>query len=55
LDGCQQQQFTSVPDGHLIEFLTMLDDMHRRPDLGIVSWSDWIGHNKWIMEASPMP
>jgi lactoylglutathione lyase len=34
------------PDGHLIEFLTMLDDMHRRPDLGIVSWSDWIGHNK---------
>jgi lactoylglutathione lyase len=34
------------PDGHLIEFLTMLDDMKRRPDLGIVSWSEWIAHNK---------
>ena len=33
-------------DGHLIEFLTMLDDMKRRPYLGIVSWSEWIAHNK---------
>ena len=34
------------PDGHLIEFLTMLDDIHRKPDLGIVSWSDWVGRDK---------
>ena len=30
------------PDGHLIEYLTMLDDKERRPDLGIVSWSKWV-------------
>ncbi|HEX6819089.1 MAG TPA: VOC family protein [Ktedonobacterales bacterium] len=28
------------PDGHLLEYLTMLDDAPR-PDLGIVSWSEW--------------
>ena len=32
------------PDGHLIEYLTMLDDKERRPDRGIVSWSEWIAH-----------
>jgi lactoylglutathione lyase len=26
------------PDGHLMEYLTMLDVKERRPDLGIVSW-----------------
>lgn len=26
------------PDGHMLEYLTMLDDKDRRPDL-IVSWS----------------
>lgn len=33
------------PDGHLIEFLTMLD---AEPDvtLGIVTWSKWIGGRK---------
>jgi lactoylglutathione lyase len=30
------------PDGHLMEYLTMLDDKERRPDLGIVNWSEWI-------------
>jgi lactoylglutathione lyase len=30
------------PDGHMLEYLTMLDDKERRPDLGIVSWSNWI-------------
>lgn len=30
------------PDSHLIEFLTMLD-MKPDPDLGIVTWSNWIG------------
>jgi lactoylglutathione lyase len=30
------------PDGHLIEFLTMLD-MEPDADLGIVTWSNWIG------------
>lgn len=34
------------PDGHLMEYLTMLDYKERRPDLGIVSWSEWIAHNK---------
>jgi lactoylglutathione lyase len=28
------------PDGHLLEYLTMLDG-EPRPDLGIVSWSEW--------------
>src|SRR6476620_9018216 len=30
------------PDGHLIEYLAMLDEEVRRPDLGIVNWSEWI-------------
>jgi lactoylglutathione lyase len=34
------------PDGHMMEYLTMLDDELARPDLGIVSWSDWIANNK---------
>jgi lactoylglutathione lyase len=34
------------PDGHLIEYLTMPDGKERRPDLGIVSWSDWIANNR---------
>jgi lactoylglutathione lyase len=29
------------PDGHLLDYLTMLDDKQRRPEL-IVSWSEWI-------------
>ena len=28
------------PDGHLLEYLTMLDE-EPRPDPGIVSWSEW--------------
>ena len=36
------------PDGHLLEYLTMLDDMERRPDLGIISWPEWIANNKQI-------
>jgi lactoylglutathione lyase len=36
------------PDGHLIEYLTMLNDEERRPDLGIVNWSEWIvNKGKW--------
>ena len=34
------------PDGHMMEYLTMLDDEAPRPDLGIVSWSEWIANNK---------
>ena len=34
------------PDGHLMEYLTMLDGKERRPDLGVVSWSDWIANNR---------
>ena len=37
------------PDGHLIEYLTMLDDKIRRPDLGIVSWSEWIAKDRQIL------
>ncbi|MFL6410236.1 MAG: VOC family protein [Nitrososphaeraceae archaeon] len=33
------------PDGHLMEYLTMLDDKERRPGL-IVSWSEWITNNR---------
>ena len=32
------------PHGHLIEYLTMLDDKERRADLGIVSWSEWLSN-----------
>ena len=34
------------PDGHLVEYLTILDDKERRPELGIVSWSEWITNNR---------
>jgi lactoylglutathione lyase len=34
------------PDGNLIEYLTMLDDNLRRPETGIISWSEWIARNK---------
>jgi lactoylglutathione lyase len=30
------------PDGHLLEYLAMLDD-EPRPDRGIVPWSEWAG------------
>jgi lactoylglutathione lyase len=33
------------PDGHLIEYLTMLDK-EPRSDLGIVSWSEWLVQSK---------
>ena len=33
------------PDGHLLEYLTMLNE-DPRPDLGIVSWSEWLAHSK---------
>ena len=29
------------PDGHLLEYLTMLDEKPD-PDLGIISWSEWV-------------
>jgi lactoylglutathione lyase len=28
------------PDGHLLEFISMLPDNHR-PDIGLVSWPEW--------------
>ena len=34
------------PDGHLLEYLTVLDDKMRRPDLGVISWAEWVAHNK---------
>jgi lactoylglutathione lyase len=30
------------PDGHLLEYLAVLDDAPR-PDVGVVSWSQWAG------------
>jgi len=29
------------PDGHMLEYLTMLDK-ESRPDLGIIPWSEWL-------------
>jgi lactoylglutathione lyase len=37
--------FFRDPDGHLLEYLTMLEE-DPRPDLGIVSWSEWLAHRK---------
>jgi lactoylglutathione lyase len=36
--------FFRDPDGHLLEYLAMLDG-NPRPDLGIVSWSEWLACN----------
>jgi len=33
------------PDGHLLEYLTMLDN-EPRPDLGIIPWSEWLGQSQ---------
>jgi lactoylglutathione lyase len=33
------------PDGHVLEYLTMLDK-EPRPDLGIISWSEWRDQSK---------
>ena len=33
------------PDGHMLEYLTMLDK-NPRPDLGIIPWSEWLDQNK---------
>ena len=33
------------PDGHLLEYLTMLEE-EPRPDLGIVPWSEWLAQRK---------
>ena len=33
------------PDGHMLEYLTMLDK-EPRPDLGIIPWSEWLDQNK---------
>ena len=32
-------------DGHLLEYLTMLDD-EPKPDLGILPWSEWLAQSK---------
>jgi hypothetical protein len=29
--------------------LTMLNDKERRPDLGILSWSEWIAKDRQIL------
>ena len=40
------------PDGHMMEYLSILDDEVPRPDLGIVSWSEWITISKEIKGTS---
>jgi lactoylglutathione lyase len=37
--------FFRDPDRHLLEYLTMLEE-DSRPELGIVSWSEWLAHRK---------
>ena len=37
--------FFRDPDGHLLEYLTMLEE-DPRAELGIVSWSEWLTQNK---------
>lgn len=39
------------PDGHLLEYLTMLNAAPR-PDLGIVSWSEWLLAHGWPVEVN---
>ena len=36
-------QYFRDPDGHLLEYLAMLDEKPRA-DLGIVPWSEWTGN-----------
>ena len=33
------------PDGHLLEYLTMLDE-DPKPDVGIVSWTEWFAQHE---------
>jgi lactoylglutathione lyase len=33
------------PDGHLLEYLAMLEE-GPKPDLGIISWSEWLAQDK---------
>jgi ribosomal protein S18 acetylase RimI-like enzyme len=42
------------PDGHLIEYLAMLD-AQPRPELGIVAWSEWAGEAPLRIEPFPGP
>ncbi len=37
--------FFRDPDGHLLEYLTMLNE-DPKPELGIVSWSEWLSHDE---------
>lgn len=37
--------FFRDPDGHLLEYLAMLDEAPR-PDLGILPWSEWLARNE---------
>jgi hypothetical protein len=39
--GCRPPQFYfRDPDGHLLDYLAMLDG-NPRPECGVVSWSRW--------------
>jgi lactoylglutathione lyase len=38
--------FFRDPDGHHLEYLTMLDG-EPRPDLGVVSWSQWLAATRY--------
>ena len=42
------------PDGHLIEYITMLDK-EPRPDLGVVSWFEWLVQSKLSFQSVFLP
>jgi lactoylglutathione lyase len=47
-------QYFRDPDGHLLEYLAMLDEAPR-PDLEIVSWSEWTQKTPSPMSRSILP
>jgi lactoylglutathione lyase len=40
------------PDGHLIEYLTMLKETQPRQDIGILSWSEWLSKSADLTQRS---
>jgi lactoylglutathione lyase len=40
------------PDGHHLEYLSMLDEQPR-PDLGVIAWSEWPGTGDGAVNSTP--
>jgi lactoylglutathione lyase len=45
LDATAASIFFRDPDGHLIEYLAMLDK-EPKPNLGIIPWSKWLANKE---------